>query len=149
VDVLVAGGGPAGIGAALAAARAGAKTLLIENHSFFGGVAAWALGMPINQVRPGGKPRSAIHELLIRKLAAYGDQAVAMGQHELWCNVEYLKVAVLDALDEAGVPYLVHVRAADALVERNRVAGAVIATKRGLMTVRTSRSFAVRGSGTD
>src|ERR1035437_6043543 len=52
VDGLVAGGGPAGIGAALGAARAGAKTLLVENHSFFGGVAAWALGMPINQVRP-------------------------------------------------------------------------------------------------
>jgi len=130
------GGGPAGIGAALGAARAGAKTLLVENHSFFGGVAAWAMGMPINQVRPGGKPRSAVHELLIRKLTAYGDQAVAMGQHELWCNVEYLKVAILDALDEAGVPYLVHVRAADALVERNRVTGVAIATKRGLMTVR-------------
>ena len=41
VDVLVAGGGPAGIGAAIGAARAGAKTLLVENHSFFGGVAAW------------------------------------------------------------------------------------------------------------
>ena len=136
VDVLVAGGGPAGIGAALGAARAGAKTLLVENHSFFGGVAAWASGMPINQVRPGGKPRSAVHELLIRKLAAYGDQAVDMGKHEMWCNVEYLKIAILDALDEAGVPYLVHVRAADALVERNRVAGVVIATKRGLMTVR-------------
>ena len=89
VDVLVAGGGPAGIGAALGAARAGARTLLVENHSFFGGVAAWAMGMPINQVRPGGQPRSAVHELLIRKLAAYGDQAVAMGTHELWCNVEY------------------------------------------------------------
>lgn len=136
VDVLVAGGGPAGIGAALGAARAGAKTLLVENHSFFGGVAAWAMGMPINQVRPGGKPRSAIHELLIRKLTAYGDQAVSMGTHELWCNVEYLKVAILDALDEAGVPYLVHVRAADALVERNRVTGVAIATKRGLMAVR-------------
>ena len=58
VDVLVGGGGPAGIGAALGAARTGANTLLIENHSFFGGVAAWALGMPINQIRPGGKPRS-------------------------------------------------------------------------------------------
>ena len=136
VDVLVAGGGPAGIGAALGAVRAGARTLLVENHSFFGGVGAWAMGMPINQVRPGGKPRSAIHELLIRKLTAYGDQAVAMGTHELWCNVEYLKVAILDALDEAGVPYLVHVRAADALVERNRVTGVVIATKRGLMAVR-------------
>ena len=47
VDVLVVGGGPAGIGAALGAARKGAKTLLIENHLFFGGVAAWSMGMQI------------------------------------------------------------------------------------------------------
>jgi ribulose 1,5-bisphosphate synthetase/thiazole synthase len=136
VDVLVVGGGPAGIGAALGAARQGAKTLLIENHSFFGGVAAWSLGMQMNQMRPGGQPRSQIHELLIRKLQVYGDQAVRVGQHEVWCNVEYLKVAVLDALDEVGCRYLVHVRAADALVEHNRVTGVVITTKQGLMTLR-------------
>jgi len=40
VQVLVVGGGPAGIGAALAAARASAQTLLVENYGFFGGVAA-------------------------------------------------------------------------------------------------------------
>ena len=50
--------------------------------------------------------------------------------------MEYLKVAVLDALDEAGCRYLVHVRAADAIVENNRVTGVVIATKRGLMAIR-------------
>lgn len=137
VDVLVVGGGPAGIGAAIGAARKGVKTLLIENHSFFGGVAAWALGMPINQVRPDGKPRSVVHELLVHKLQAYGDQAVRFGKHELWCNVEYLKVAVLDALDEVGCGYLVHVRAAEAIVEDNRVVGVVVATKRGLMAIRS------------
>ena len=136
VDVLVVGGGPAGIGAAIGAARKGAKTLLVENHSFFGGVAAWALGMPINQVRPGGKPRSAVHELVVAKLQAYGDQAVRFGKHELWCNVEYLKVAVLDALDEVRCRYLVHLRAADAIVENNLVVGAIVATKRGLMAIR-------------
>src|SRR5512137_1732043 len=135
VDVLVVGGGPAGIGAALGAARRGAKTLLLENHSFFGGVAAWSMGMQMNQMRPGGKPRSQIHELLIDKLRAYGDQAVRLGQHEVWCNVEYLKVAALDALDEVGCRCLLHVRAADAIVEHNRVAGVVMATKQGLMVI--------------
>jgi len=136
VDVVVAGGGPAGIGAALGAARRGAKTLLIENHSFFGGVAAWAMGMQMNQMRPGGKPRSRVHELVIENLRAYGDQAIRLGQHEVWTNVEYLKVAVLDALDAVGCRYLVHVRAADAIVEGNRVAGVVVATKRGLREIR-------------
>jgi len=139
VDILVVGGGPAGIGAALGAARTGAKTLLIENHSFFGGVASWMLGMEINQIRPSGKPRSAVHELLVEKLVGLGDQAVIIGTvngHELWCNVEYLKVAVLDALESVGARYLVHVRAVDALVEKNRVAGVIIGTKRGLMTIR-------------
>jgi len=136
VDVLVAGGGPAGIGAALGAARAGARTLLVENHSFFGGVAAWALGMQMNQMRPESRPRSAVHEALIARLSAYGDQAVRFGAHEVWTNVEYLKVAVLDALDEAGARYLVHLRVVDSIVERNRVAGVVVSTKRGLMAIR-------------
>jgi ribulose 1,5-bisphosphate synthetase/thiazole synthase len=134
-DVLVVGGGPAGIGAALASARAGVKTLLIENHAFFGGVGAWAVGMPINQMRPESKPRSKLHELLIQKLVAYGDQAVFIGQHQLYCNVEYLKVAVLDALDEVGCKYLVHLPAVDAKVENNRITGVVVGTKQGLATI--------------
>ena len=39
VDVLVAGGGPAGVGAALGAARNGAKTMLIEQANCLGGMA--------------------------------------------------------------------------------------------------------------
>lgn len=135
-EVLVVGGGPAGIGAAMGAARAGANTLLIENHSFFGGVGAWCVGMPINQMRPAGKPRSKIHELLIAKLLALGDQACRINQHQLLCNVDYLKVAVADALDETACRYIVATRAVDTIVEGNRVAGVVIATKNGLMTVK-------------
>ncbi len=135
-DVLIVGGGPAGIGAALGAAGVGAKTLLIEHHAFFGGVAAWCLGMPINQMRPSSRPRSKVHELVLEKLRAYGDQAVRVGDHQLWCNVDYLKVAVLDALDQVGCKYLVHTRAIDAVVEDGRIAGVVVATKRGPAVIR-------------
>ncbi|MBC8236384.1 FAD-dependent oxidoreductase [bacterium] len=135
-DVLIVGGGPAGIGAAIGAAKRGANTLLIENHGFFGGIASFCLGMPINQMRPTEKPRSIVHELIIEKLLNYGDVAIKIGKHQIWCNVEYLKVAVLDALDEVGCKYLVHTPAVDTVVENNRVVGVIAATKQGLVTIR-------------
>ncbi|MHC4568798.1 MAG: FAD-dependent oxidoreductase [Planctomycetota bacterium] len=146
-DVLIVGGGPAGIGAALGAASGGANTLLIEHHAFFGGVAAWCLGMPINQMRPGDRPRSKLHELLLAKLRAYGDQAVRVGRHQLWCNVDYLKVAVLDVLDEVGCDYLVHTRAIDAVVEGDRITGVVVATKRGPAVIRAKAIVDCTGDG--
>jgi len=130
-DVLVAGGGPAGMGAALAAARGGAKTLLLERHAFFGGVASHALGMPINQMRPADRARGAIHEMVIEHVLAYGPEAGGMVRHALVCNVDYLRVAVMDALESAGVDYLLHTQVIDALMDGNRITGAVIATKQG------------------
>jgi len=131
-EVLVVGGGPAGIGAALGAARAGAKTLLLERYGFFGGVAAFGMGMPINQIRPGGRARSAVHEMLIDRLQAYGDQAVRVVAHALVCNVEYLKAAAMDALEAAGCDFLLHAPVADAVVENGCIRGVVVATKEGL-----------------
>jgi len=136
VDVLVAGGGPAGIGAALAATRAGAKTLLVERHAVLGGVGAWGMGMTINQMRPEGRPRGAIHELLIQRLLSYGEEAVRIQDHALVTNVEYLKVAILDVLDAAGCRYFLHARVADAVLERDHLRGVVLATKEGLLRVR-------------
>ena len=47
VDVVVVGGGPAGIGAAVAAARNGAKTILLERYGSLGGMATGGLVMVI------------------------------------------------------------------------------------------------------
>ena len=44
-DLIVIGGGPGGFPAAIAAARAGIKTLLVERNAFLGGVAA--TGLPL------------------------------------------------------------------------------------------------------
>jgi hypothetical protein len=136
VDVLVAGGGPAGIGAAIAAARAGAKTLLLERHAFFGGVASYCLGMTINQMRPNRRARGAVHELLIERVLSYGKEAGYFDDHALVCNVEYFKVAVMDVLDAVGCPYLLHTRAIDAIVEDGRAAGVVVSTKEGPAAIR-------------
>lgn len=135
-DVLVVGGGPAGIGAAVGAAKAGAKTLVLEDQAFFGGVAAWGLGMCMNQMRPFNEPRGFVHEFLLKKLQAYGEQAVRLSTHQFFVNVDYLKAAVLDALDEVGCKYLVHAKAVDAITKGNQVKGVVISTKRGLREVR-------------
>ncbi|MCW8132479.1 MAG: FAD-dependent oxidoreductase, partial [Planctomycetota bacterium] len=45
-DVLVAGGGPAGVAAAVAAARGGCRTLLVERYGFAGGMATAGLVNP-------------------------------------------------------------------------------------------------------
>ena len=134
-QVLVVGGGPAGIGAAIGAAKSGAETLLIENYGFFGGVATWSIGMCMNQMRPDSQPRGFIHELLLQKLQNYGDQAVRISTHQFFVNVEYLKAAILDALDEAGCKYLVHVKAVDAITQGNRITGVMASTKSGLIEI--------------
>ena len=46
-DVLIVGGGPAGLGAALGARRAGAQVILAEHYGFLGGNATAALVMPL------------------------------------------------------------------------------------------------------
>ena len=71
------------------------------------------------------KSRVRTASALTEKLLAYGDQAVHIGQHQLYCHVDYLKVAVLDALEEVGCKFLVHLAAVDTLMEGNRVAGVV------------------------
>lgn len=139
VEVLVVGGGPAGIGAAIGSARLGAKTLLLERHAFFGGIAAFSVGMTMNQMLPAGKSRSVVHDLVTDKLRAYGKQAVCIvREHGLRCNVEFLKVAILDALDEVGCKYFVHAQAIDTLLTAGRVTGVIVATKEGLAEVRAN-----------
>jgi len=134
--VLVVGGGPAGIGAAIGSAKAGAETLLIENYGFFGGEATWSIGMCLNQMRPNEEPRGFVHELLLQKLQNLGEQAVRLSTHQFFVNVEYLKVAILDALDDVGCKYLVHVKAVDAIISGNKVVGVIVATKSGLVEIR-------------
>ena len=74
-DVAVLGGGPAGICAAVAAARAGAKTLLVESHSTLGGMATGALVAPLMTCydRDGDLPTvGGLFREIVERLKPYG-----------------------------------------------------------------------------
>ncbi len=75
VDVVVVGGGPAGIAAAVASARTGAETVLIERFGYLGGTATASLMACINgfrnQVEPDGTQTvRGIAEEIVLKLKA-------------------------------------------------------------------------------
>ena len=86
-DVIVAGGGPGGICAAVAAARAGASTLLLERYGFLGGIATAGWVRPLLGVRPAdGQPViGGIAEELCREMERLGtatpfDESVPAGR---------------------------------------------------------------------
>lgn len=91
-DVIVGGGGPAGLGAAVASARQGAKTLLLESKSYLGGIAAIALWMPVNRLRTDGEERGGVHDLLVRKLEVYGGKLSPKGSGILSTMMDWISI---------------------------------------------------------
>ena len=74
-DVVVLGGGPAGVSAAISAARRGSRVLLTESYGMLGGMATTSLVSPFmtNYDRDGDEPTVAgIYKEIIERLAARG-----------------------------------------------------------------------------
>ena len=139
-DVIVAGGGPAGIGAAAAAAMCGAKTLLLEARSFFGGIAGTSLFMPMNRLKLQGGSRGGVHDALIREIEKFGALASLPGKvtwtdgDGLHVHPDYLKKAIFDLLDSVGCTYLLYSPVTGAVVSEGRVRQVEVQTKQGKRT---------------
>ena len=73
-DVLVVGGGPAGISAAIAAARAGARTTLLERYGHLGGLATGGMVICIMPMSDGGPELqiTGICQEIVQRLDAEG-----------------------------------------------------------------------------
>jgi hypothetical protein len=152
-DVIVAGGGPAGIGAALAAVSNGAKTLLLEARAFFGGVAAVSGWMPMNRVLLNGKSRGGVHEIFVDKLQSMGPDAVREGKitwvdgDGLHVHPDYLRLAVLELLEAHHCSYLLHSPVTGVLMEGRRVTALVCDGKYGRQVYRAQVYIDCSGDG--
>ena len=143
VDVVVCGGGPAGVGAALAAARSGASTFVLEDYGCLGGCATSGM---LNRLGPyhdqekmivGGIPFEVLERLvnldaaLMPRPAPWG--GVDGPNADYWApfDPETLKFLLDTMAEEAGAKVLFDTRVVGAIVDAGRIQGVFIESKSG------------------
>lgn len=134
-DVVVCGGGPAGIAAALAAKRAGRSVTLLEQSGILGGMGTAGL-VPAFIVMGDGE--RVLADGICREVV--DDLAKRMGEkpNYQWQNIqpEMLKAVYDDRVTAAGIKLYLGLAVVDVLLEKGRVAAVVVATRQGLKVVR-------------
>ena len=149
VDVLVVGGGPAGVGAAFAAARNGAETLVVEQFNCLGGVATAGGHGHISKYDENGTSRRVVggiaHEIGERVV----DRGIGIRHSSAYVDfeVEGMKLLLDEMAEESGVSLLYYTFFSDTIVENGTVVGAVIQNKGGRQVVRAQRVIDCTGDG--
>lgn len=137
-DVLVIGGGNAGCAAAIAAARHGAKTLLVERYGFLGGTATAAMVGPWMTFHSGSKRIvGGIAQEIVERLQRKGGSPGHLHDSSDYVptitpfDPEIHKALLFEMMNEAGVQLLLHAYFLRAIEGENGVEGAVFATVAG------------------
>jgi len=128
-DVLVVGGGIAGVMAAIAAGRTGGRTLLVERFGSLGGTGTAAM-MNLFYV-PYAAARGPVRELFDRLIERGG---AIPGEFVVY-DPELYKVSALEMLDEAGVGLLLHTFVSDVVMEDRTLRGIVVENKSGRQAI--------------
>lgn len=142
-DVLVVGGGPGGVGSAVAAARNGARTLLVDAYGCLGGALTVMGTHPMmtfhnkaGRQLVGGLAQELV-DLLVRRGASPGHipDAITYNSTVTPFCVESLKAILDEWVAEAGVSVLFHTALVNVRMDGRRVAEAVLANRGGLSRV--------------
>ncbi len=147
-DVLVIGGGNAGCAAALAAARNGARVLLVERYGFLGGTATASMVGPWMTFHSGDdRIVGGIAQEIVERLVARGGSPGHIHDASDYVptitpfDPEIHKALLFEMMRESGVTLLLHAWFLDAVVENGRVAGARFATVGGIREYRAQRTI--------
>jgi hypothetical protein len=143
-DVVVVGGGPGGIGAAVAAAREGADVLLVEHYGFLGGMATAGEVNPFMNNHLGGKSLdTGVFEDWMTRILGYGGARKSSRTFDPYIA----RLAAEDLCVEAGVRLLYHHRAAHAQTDGRRLDTLVLHSKSGLSAVKARTFIDSTGDG--
>lgn len=164
-DVIVIGGGPAGMCAAIAAAREGARVILVEQSNACGGMATRGLVGPFMTCydRPAkvmiirGLFEEIVNRMVERGYAIHPSQVhagtgftswIVLGhEHVTPFEPEGLKLIMDEMLDEAGVKVLYHTSFLRPILEGNAIVGVLVSSKRGLDVIQGSVVIDCTGDG--
>ena len=176
-DVVVVGGGPAGVAAAVAAARNGARVALVERYGHLGGMATGGLVILIPFLTDGTKQQvlaglmqemverldarkaalyakkeewGASDEQSIRKWRRRGTGSYVSGgkvRYSVTVDPEMLKCVLNDMVAEAGVKLYLHSWATNAIAENNQVQGMVFESKSGRQAILADLTVDCTGDG--
>jgi len=136
VDLLVCGGGFAGVAAAVCAARLGAKVMLLEKYGFLGGLATAALVITTPPLDNG------INAEIARRLKEKGVYVPCRhsGEEVGWLNLhaidpEMVKYEFVRMLQEQDIDLLLHTYIAGVIREDNVVKGVIVENKAGRQAI--------------
>ncbi len=168
-DVLVVGGGPAGLGAAIGAAQAEARTVLVERYGFLGGNATASLVMPLMSFHtqhthreikgdtslvptdhgPGDPVLAGVLAVFLKRLVEAGGAIAPTLQtgYVVPFDPEIFKLTALEMLDEAGVEYLFHAFASGVIKDADAVTSVIFETKSGPVVIRAKVTIDATGDG--
>ena len=137
-DVLVVGGGPAGVAAAVAARRAGAKVTVVERYGHFGGL--WTGGLVlliIGHIAKGPKQvcQGIGEEMMLRLEKMNGAIIDRRPGVNPTVDAEAVKYLMVEMIEEAGVEVFLHCWGVDAVMQGNSLRGVVFESKSGRQAI--------------
>jgi hypothetical protein len=144
-DVLVIGGGPGGLSAALAAAREGVETTLVERYGCFGGVITQAMVGTLAWYRTNEKVVDAGGiGVEFEQRAKEMQASLPIFLYQV-VDTEKFKYIADQMVQEAGIVPLLHCHTANVIMEGGRIKGVVTESKSGRQAILAKRVIDATG----